>query len=52
MNRFLKRMMRFPMRRLYRRAGVVIAVSRNTEELLESIGVPASKISVIYNGFG
>lgn len=24
-NRFLKRMMRFPIRRLYRRAGVVIA---------------------------
>lgn len=51
-NRLLKRMMRFPMRRLYGHAGIIIAVSKNTKQLLESVGVPGGRITVIYNGVG
>ena len=51
-NRIMKRLMKYPMRRLYRHAGSIIAVSRNTKGLLESIGVPEDKITVIYNGVG
>lgn len=45
-----KRIMRYPMRRLYNRSSLVIAVSENTKELLESIGIDGDKIRVIYNG--
>jgi phosphatidylinositol alpha-1,6-mannosyltransferase len=50
--RLLKRLMRHPMMRLYKRARRIIAVSRNTKGLLEGIGVPGDKITVIYNGVG
>jgi len=50
--RLLKRLMRHPMMRLYKRAGRIIAVSRNTKGLLESIGVPGDIVTVIYNGVG
>jgi phosphatidylinositol alpha-1,6-mannosyltransferase len=49
-NRVMKRLMRHPMRRLYRNSERIIAVSRNTKGLLESIGVPGDAITVIYNG--
>lgn len=49
-NRFFKKIMRFPMKRLYDRSRLIIAVSKNTGELLESVGVPGGRIKVIYNG--
>ena len=51
-NRMIKRLMKYPMKRLYKNAGRIIAVSRNTKGLLESVGVPGSRITVIYNGVG
>ena len=45
-----KTLMRFPMKRLYRRAALVIAVSENTKDLLNGVGVSSEKIKVIYNG--
>jgi phosphatidylinositol alpha-1,6-mannosyltransferase len=51
-NRIMKRLMKYPMRRLYKNAGRIIAVSMNTKGLLKSIGVPEDKIAVIYNGVG
>lgn len=47
-----KRLMKYPMRRLYRNAASIVAVSRNTKGLLESVGVPGDLITVIYNGVG
>lgn len=47
-----KRLMKYPMRRLYKKAGGIVAVSRNTKGLLESVGVPGGSITVIYNGVG
>lgn len=47
-----KRLMKYPMRRLYKNAASIVAVSRNTKGLLESIGVPGDLITVIYNGVG
>ncbi len=49
-NKLLKSLMRYPMKRLYNNASRVIAVSNNTKELVESVGVPGEKIEVIYNG--
>lgn len=46
----VKRLMSYPMSRLYERAATIIAVSNNTKELLDSVGVPQEKISVVYNG--
>lgn len=51
-NKPTKRLMRYPMRRLYKNAGSIIAVSRNTKGLLESVGVPPDSVTVIYNGVG
>lgn len=45
-----KRLMRYPMKRLYARSSLIIAVSMSTKELLESIGVSSDKVKVIYNG--
>lgn len=45
-----KKIMRYPMLRLYDRSNLIIAVSENTKELIESIGVDGDKIRVIYNG--
>jgi len=45
-----KRIMRFPMRRLYDKSRLIIAVSNSTKELVQSVGVPEEKIEVIYNG--
>jgi phosphatidyl-myo-inositol dimannoside synthase len=45
-----KKFMRYPMKRLYMRSNLIIAVSQNTKELIESIGVSSQKIRVIYNG--
>ena len=42
--------MRFPMKRLYDHSDLVIAVSNNTKELIQSVGVPGDKIRVLYNG--
>jgi len=47
-----KRLMKYPMMRLYKKAGGIVAVSRNTKGLLESVGVPGDSITVIYNGVG
>lgn len=47
---FFKRLMRFPMKRLYDKAVKIIAVSNNTKELIQSVGVPEDKIEVVYNG--
>jgi len=47
-----KRLMKYPMRRLYKNAASIVAVSRNTKGLLESVGVPGDLITVIYNGVG
>lgn len=47
-----KRLMKYPMRRLYKKAVSIVAVSRNTKGLLESVGVPGDSITVIYNGVG
>ena len=49
-DKFSKRIMRFPMKRLYNNSTMIIAVSNNTKELIESIGVPGEKIEVVYNG--
>ncbi|MGH7807042.1 MAG: glycosyltransferase family 4 protein [Thermodesulfobacteriota bacterium] len=49
-NKINKRLLRFPIRRLYRKALRIIAISNSTKELLEQIGVPSKKITVIYNG--
>jgi len=46
----LKRLMRHPMRRLYKNSPLIIAVSESTKGLLREIGVPSEKIKVIYNG--
>ena len=51
-NRIIKRLMKYPMRRLYGSVGRIIAVSLNTKGLIESVGVPEDKITVIYNGVG
>ncbi len=45
-----KKFMRYPMKRLYMRSKLIIAVSQNTKGLIESIGVSSRKIRVIYNG--
>lgn len=45
-----KRMMSFPMKRLYNNASLIIAVSESTRDLLTGVGVPDDKIKVIYNG--
>ena len=49
-NKITKRIMRFPMRRLYDKSQLIIAVSNSTKELIQSVGVPEEKIEVIYNG--
>ncbi len=49
-DRLSKKLMRFPMKRLYDHSSLIIAVSNNTKELVESVGVPGNKIQVIYNG--
>jgi len=49
-NKFSKRVLRFPMRRLYDKSKTIIAVSNSTKELIESVGVPTQKIEVVYNG--
>jgi len=49
-NRFTKRILRFPMRRLYDKSKMIIAVSNSTKELVQSVGVPQGKIEVLYNG--
>lgn len=49
-NNFFKRLLRFPMKRLYDNARMIIAVSNNTKELVQSVGVPEEKIEVVYNG--
>lgn len=49
-NSFFKRLLRFPMKRLYDKARMIIAVSNNTKELVESVGVDQEKIEVVYNG--
>ncbi len=48
--KFTKKLMRWPLRRLYANAVRIIAVSNYTKGLLEGIGVPSEKITVIYNG--
>jgi phosphatidylinositol alpha-1,6-mannosyltransferase len=45
-----KRLLRFPIRRLYTNSTKIIAVSHSTRELLERIGIPRDKITVIYSG--
>ena len=45
-----KKILRYPMKRLYLRSSLIIAVSQNTKELIESIGISSQKIRVIYNG--
>ena len=49
-SKITKRIMRFPMRRLYDKSQLIIAVSNSTKELIQSVGVPEEKIEVIYNG--
>lgn len=49
-NKPSKKLMRFPMKRLYDHSDLIIAVSNNTKELLQSVGVPEDKIKVLYNG--
>ena len=49
-NNFLKRLMRYPMKRLYDNAAMIIAVSNNTKELIQSVEVAEQKIEVVYNG--
>ena len=49
-NKFFKRLMSIPMKRLYDKSSKIIAVSNNTKELIESVGVPGDKIEVVYNG--
>lgn len=48
--KFFKRLMSFPMKRLYNHAQMIIAVSNSTKELVHSVGVPEEKIEVLYNG--
>lgn len=48
--KFSKRILQYPMKRLYNHARMIIAVSNNTKELVESVGVPEDKIEVVYNG--
>ena len=45
-----KRLLRFPIRRLYKNSRKIVAVSHSTRELLENIGISGDKIDVIYNG--
>ncbi|MBI2485389.1 MAG: glycosyltransferase family 4 protein [Deltaproteobacteria bacterium] len=45
-----KRLLQFPIRRLYANSTKIIAVSHSTRELLERIGIPRDKITVIYSG--
>lgn len=47
---FFKRLLRYPMKRLYDNASLIIAVSNNTKELVQSVGVSEEKIEVVYNG--
>lgn len=47
---FFKRLLRFPMKRLYDNSSMIIAVSYNTKDLVQSVGVPEEKIEVVYNG--
>lgn len=47
---FFKRLLRFPMKRLYDNASLIIAVSNNTKELINGVGVSKEKIEVVYNG--
>lgn len=49
-NKFLKKLMSRSMKKLYSKASIIIAVSHNTKELIESVGVPGDKIEVVYNG--
>ena len=49
-NKFFKKLMRRPMKKLYSKASKIIAVSHNTKELIESVGVSGDKIEVVYNG--
>ena len=49
-NKFFKKLMRLPMKKLYSKASKIIAVSHNTKELIEGVGVPGDKIEVVYNG--
>ncbi len=49
-NKFFKKLMRRPMKKLYDKASKIIAVSHNTKELIESVGVAGDKIEVVYNG--
>ena len=49
-NKLNKRVLRFPIRRLYNNSTKIIAVSHSTRELLEKIGIPRDKITVIYSG--
>jgi len=48
--KFFKRLMSIPMKRLYDHARMIIAVSNNTKELVQSVGISEEKIEVIYNG--
>ena len=48
--KFFKRILKYPMMRLYSHARMIIAVSNNTKELVQSVGVPEEKIEVVYNG--
>ncbi|MEK6223342.1 MAG: glycosyltransferase family 4 protein, partial [Thermodesulfobacteriales bacterium] len=48
--KFFKRILKYPMKRLYNHARMIIAVSNNTKELVQSVGVPEDKIEVVYNG--
>lgn len=49
-DKFFKKLMSRPMKKLYGKASKIIAVSHNTKELIESVGVPGDKIEVVYNG--
>ncbi len=49
-NDLSKRLLRFPLRRLYQNSKRIVAVSHSTRELLENIGISGDKIEVIYNG--
>lgn len=49
-NNPLKRLMHYPMARLYKNSPLIIAVSESTKGLLREVGVPPEKIKVIYNG--
>ena len=49
-NSLNKRVLKYPMARLYEKSEKIVAVSNYTKSLLEGIGVDESKIRVIYNG--